>query len=386
MKTCALIVLDSVGIGQLPDADDYGDGGADTLGHLCELVQPRLPNLASLGLGWIRPLHCIEAPDTLEGSYGKMAEVSPGKDSTTGHWELAGLQITEAFRTFPFGFPPDLIRELEQRTGCAIIGNKAASGTAIIKELGREHEQTGSLIVYTSADPVLQIAAHEEIIPLPRLYEICRIAFDLSAPLGISRVIARPFIGRYPDYVRTANRRDFTVLPPGPTVLDVLAEARVPVTGIGKVGQMFSNRGIYQSFSTHDNDEGLDILVRTLESRAGGLIFVNLLDFDTHFGHRRDPEGYAKALSGLDSRLPSVLQLLGDEDLLIITADHGNDPTFKGSDHTREFVPLLVSGPSFAKGHNLGTRESFADVAASVAEFFEVAWTGAGTSFLDLLR
>ncbi|HEX3556398.1 MAG TPA: phosphopentomutase [Thermoanaerobaculia bacterium] len=386
MKTCALLVLDSVGIGQLPDADDYGDGGADTLGHLCELVQPRLPNLASLGLGWIRPLHCIEAPDTLAGSYGKMAEVSPGKDSTTGHWELAGLQLTEAFRTFPLGFPPELIRELEQRTGCATIGNKPASGTAIIKELGPEHEQTGSLIVYTSADPVLQIAAHEEILPLPRLYEICRIAFDLSVPLGISRVIARPFIGRYPDYVRTANRRDFTVPAPGPTILDILSAAGAPVTAIGKVGQIFSNRGISQSLSTHDNDEGLDILVRTLESRAGGLIFANLLDFDTLFGHRRDPEGYAKSLTSLDSRLPSVLQLLGDEDLLIITADHGNDPTFRGSDHTREFVPLLVSGPSLVKGRNLGTRESFADVAASVAEFFEVAWTGAGTSFLDLLR
>lgn len=385
-KRCLLLVLDSVGIGELPDARQYGDEGADTLGHICERRGLAVPNLERLGLGGIRPLAGVRRLRSPAACFGKMAEASQGKDSTTGHWELAGVVTEVPFRTFPEGFEPNLIRQLESAAGLdGVLANHPASGTEVIRRYGREHERLGYPIVYTSADPVLQIAAHERIIPVERLYEICERAFEVAVPYGVSRVIARPFEGAFPDYRRTERRRDYSVEPPRTTLLDRLQAEGVPVVGVGKVAQIFAGRGISVSMPTKNNRDGIERTVEALSQYSNALVFVNLIDFDMLYGHRRDVEGYACALEEFDALLPRLLDSLGAEDLLILTADHGNDPSFRGSDHTREYVPLLARRAPTG-GRSLGVRRSFADVAATVAAFFATEWTGPGESFLELLE
>ena len=383
-----LIVLDSVGIGEAPDAKHFGDEGADTLGHIAEAVNGlNMPNMASLGLGNIRDIKGIEKACPPLAHFTKMQEASNGKDTMTGHWELMGLHITQPFRTFPDGFDDALIRELEQKTGRTIIGNKPASGTKIIAELGEQHMETGALIVYTSADSVLQIAAHEEIVPLDELYRICEIARELTKrkEYMVGRVIARPFIGKPGRFERTSNRHDYALKPFGRTVLDELKERQYDVIALGKITDIFDGEGITQSIRTTSNDDGMDSLIRTMDADFNGLCFLNLVDFDAKYGHRRDPIGYAKALEAFDERLLDVLERLHDDDLLIITADHGNDPVHRGTDHTREFVPLIVYFRSIDEGKRLEVRKTFADVGATIADNFKAALPKHGTSFLDVL-
>ncbi|HSV15490.1 MAG TPA: phosphopentomutase [Tepidisphaeraceae bacterium] len=374
----ALIVLDSVGIGQAPDAKDYGDEGADTLGHLIgrdASLPRRLPTLWSLGLGNIIGINPVRAPGA---SYGRMTEVSTGKDSTTGHWEIAGAVITEPFGLFD-RFPAELVDAIEREAGVKFIGNCAASGTAIIDQLGPEHLRSGNLILYTSADSVLQIAAHEQIVPLARLYEVCRIARRHADRYRIGRVIARPFVGSPGTFQRTAGRHDFSMDPPR-TVLDCLRESGQPVTAIGKIGDLFAGRAIDQVYPTRSNAEGMHHTEQLWSQMTGGLLFVNLVDFDMLFGHRRDADGYAHALISFDGWLKDFVPMCREQDLLIITADHGNDPTYFGTDHTREQVPLIVCHKRCAE--NLGSRESFADVAASLCDFFNLPSSSTGASFL----
>jgi len=387
-RRIALIVLDSVGIGELPDAPQFGDSGAHTLGHIIEKVERvELPNLRSLGLGNIASLGSWEQAAAPTAAYGKMAEVSAGKDTLTGHWELAGLQTSVPFRTFADGFPPALIEELERQTGRAVIGNKAASGMAILEELGPEQIESGAWIVYTSADSVLQIAAHEQVIPLEELYRACEIAraLTLDEPYALGRIIARPYTGEPGAFVRTAGRHDYAVKPPEPTVLNTLQHAGLDVRSVGKISDIFDGEGISASYPTANNAEGIERTIELLSQSFTGLLFTNLVDFDSLYGHRRDVEGYARLLEAFDVKLPSIMSRLDKNDLLIITADHGNDPTHPGTDHTREYVPLLVYSPSLAGGINLGVRQTFADVAATIADNFGVAAVR-GTSFLGELR
>lgn len=385
-----LVVLDGVGIGAAPDAAAYGDADSDTLGHLGEAVDGlRLPHLAQLGLGNIAPLRGLPPAHWPRACFGKMTPASAGKDSTTGHWELAGLITRRAFPTYPHGFPAELIQRFVAATGCGgVLGNKPASGTAIIQELGEQHLRTGWPIVYTSADSVFQIAAHEQVIPLARLYAICQTTRQ-QVCVGeheVSRVIARPFVGRPGAFVRTANRRDFSVAPPGPTLLDVLAGAGLSVTTIGKVDELFAGRGVGLAIHTRSNAEALRALVEQGRRQASGLIFATLTDFDTLYGHRNDPAGFARALEELDAALPAVLEILAPADLLILTADHGNDPTTPSTDHSREYVPLLVYQPGRAAGVDLGVRTSFADVGRTVADYLGVSNPLEGESFLAVLR
>jgi phosphopentomutase len=382
------IVLDSVGIGELPDAEQYGDRGANTLvsiakhaGHL------RLPNMARLGLGNIAPIPAVEPAERPEACYGKMAEISAGKDTMTGHWELMGLHVRKSFRTYPDGFPQSLLEKFQQATGRPVIGNKPASGTAIIAELGEEQMRTGAWIVYTSADSVMQIAAHEEVIPLQELYQACEIAraLTLEEPDRIGRVIARPFAGSPGRFVRTANRRDYALDPPEPTVLNLLQDAGWDTISIGKINDIFNGSGIGRSVPTKNNEDGIRRTIEWLEQPFRGLLFVNLVDFDQQYGHRRDPCGYAEALERWDRALPELLSKIGTEDLLIITADHGNDPAHTGTDHTREYVPLLVYSPAIRRGSSLGVRPTFADVGATIADNFRVGPPRHGTSFLSRL-
>jgi len=386
-RRICLIVLDSVGIGALPDAEAFGDAGAHTLRHIAERVPDmRLPNLERLGLGRIDPIPGIAAVDAPAAFYGKMAEVSAGKDTMTGHWELAGLKIDTPFRTYPDGFPEPLVREFERRTSRPVIGNRPASGTAIIAELGEEQMRTGAWIVYTSADSVFQIAAHEEVVPLAELYRACEIARELTAgePYPVGRVIARPYVGVPGAFVRTANRRDYAVPPPRPTVLERLRDAGFDVIGVGKIHDIFSGRGLTRSAATKSNRDGLEKTAELLGEPFCGLLFVNLVDFDSLYGHRRDPVGYARALEEFDRFLPELLGRLRDDDLLLITADHGNDPTHHGTDHTREYVPLLAASPRFGgRGRPLGVRGTFADVAATIADNFGVAPPEIGVGFLQ---
>lgn len=384
-----LLVLDGVGIGATPDAEAYGDAGSNTLGHLVEAVAGlTLPHLAQLGLGNIAPLRGLPPARPPRASFGKMAQASQGKDSTTGHWELAGLITRQPFPTYPTGFPAELVERFLAVTGCGgVLGNKPASGTAIIQELGTEHLRTGWPIVYTSADSVFQIAAHEEVIPLPRLYQICQLTRE-QVCVGqhqVSRVIARPFVGAPGAFVRTANRRDFSVAPPQPTLLDVLSEAGVPVTTIGKVDDLFASRGVGLALHTRSNAETVATLLHQSRSQTRGLIFATLVDFDTLYGHRNDPLGFARALVEFDAVLPAIQQTLGQEDLLIITADHGNDPTTPSTDHSREYVPLLVYRPGRPVGVDLGIRASFADVGRTIADYFGVPNRLDGESFLRAL-
>ncbi|MBA4495700.1 phosphopentomutase [Paenactinomyces guangxiensis] len=385
-----LIVLDSVGIGALPDAEEYDDSGAHTLGHIAEHQQGLyLPNLASLGLGNIEPVEGVQPVASPSAYYGKMSEMSKGKDTTTGHWEFMGIYTQKPFKTYPNGFPEELIRVFEEKTGRKVIGNKPASGTEIIAELGDEHMKTGNLIVYTSADSVFQIAAHEEIVPLDELYRICEIARELTMDekYSVIRVIARPFVGGPGNFTRTANRRDYSVKPPAKTVLNYLAEAGLDVIGLGKISDIYAGVGITRSIHTKNNADGVDQLLKVLSEPFRGLAFANLVDFDAKYGHRRDPVGYAQALEEFDARIPDILKALQDRDLLIITADHGNDPTHHGTDHTREYTPLLVFGKKLSKeGKSLGLRKTFADIGATIAENFQVQAPPIGRSFLHELK
>ncbi|AEF17952.1 Phosphopentomutase [Thermoanaerobacterium xylanolyticum LX-11] len=381
-----LIVLDSVGAGEAPDADKYGDVGSNTLGHVCDVTGVKLPNLGKLGLGNILPLKSVEADKSAVGAYGKMQEHSAGKDTTTGHWEIAGLWIDKAFPTFPNGFPDEVINKFEERIGRKVIGNKPASGTEIIEELGEEHVKTGYPIVYTSADSVFQIAAHEGVIPLNELYEMCEIAREiLKGDYAVGRVIARPFVGEAGNFVRTENRRDFSLKPFSPTILDKLKDAGHEVFAIGKIEDIFAGCGITGKDHSTNNKDGIIATLKALDKVKNGLIFTNLVDFDMLYGHRNNPQGYADALRYFDDQLPEIMSKLKDDDLLIITADHGNDPTTASTDHSREYVPLLVYNRRFTNGKDLGVRKTFSDIAATIAEIFNVEGTGHGTSFLSEL-
>jgi phosphopentomutase len=383
-----LIVLDSVGIGELPDAASFGDAGSHTLGHIAE-CNPNfsIPNLQQLGLGNIAPLKGVAPVDSPLAAYGKMAEVSVGKDTMTGHWEIMGLRVSIPFNVFPNGFPPDLITRFERETGRKVIGNKPASGTEILDELGEQQMKTGAWIVYTSADSVFQLAAHEEVIPLEELYRGCEIArrLTLEEPYAVGRVIARPYVGQPGAFKRTPNRHDYAVKPPEPTVMNSISNAELDCIAVGKINDIFSGEGVTRSRSTKSNLDGIQATIEFLKQPFRGLLFTNLVDFDALYGHRRDPVGYAKALEEFDQWLPKLMEQIGADDLLILTADHGNDPVHAGTDHTREYVPLLVYSPRFPTGVPLGIRDTFADIAATVAENFGVAGTGNGDSFLRQL-
>lgn len=388
-KRICLIVLDSVGIGELPDAPRFEDSGAHTLGHIAERVPTlNLPRMRELGLGNIAELAGIEPTDTPKGYFGKMAEVSVGKDTMTGHWEIMGLKVDIPFNVFPDGFPPELIERFERETGRKVIGNKPASGTEILDELGAEQMETGAWIVYTSADSVFQLAAHEEIIPLDELYRACEIArrLTLEDPYAVGRVIARPYVGEPGAFKRTPNRHDYAVKPPAPTVMNRLQEAGYDVIAVGKINDIFSGEGVTASQSTKSNLDGIQKTIERLREPFHGLLFTNLVDFDSLYGHRRDPVGYANALNEFDEWLPRIMEQIGEEDLLILTADHGNDPVHPGTDHTREYVPLLVYSPALKQPGPLGVRATFADVGATVADNFGVTPTGHGQSFLQQLR
>ncbi len=378
-----LIVIDSVGIGELPDARDYGDAGSDTLGNIARRIPLAVPNLRRLGLARISTVNRVTPePDPL-GAFGRMAEASPGKDSVTGHWELMGLVLERPFPVFPNGFPAELIDEFERRIGRKTLANKAASGTAIIEELGAEHMRTGKPIVYTSADSVFQIAAHEDVVPIAELYRWCEIAYELAGiGMGVGRVIARPFIGAPGAFRRTANRRDFALVPFGPTLLDHLTAAGLPVVAIGKIEDLFAGRGITSATHTASDDQGMDEVLRAMTITARGLIFANLVDFDTQYGHRNDVAGYAANLERFDARLGDLLPRLDPGDLLVVTADHGNDPTTPSTDHAREYVPLFLAGAGVRPGVDLGTRQTFADLGQTLADLFGVAALPGGRSFL----
>jgi phosphopentomutase len=387
-KRIFLIVMDSVGIGEAPDAEKFGDQGADTFGHIAEKRDGlNMPNMAKLGLSNIRELKGIQKADQPLAVFTKMQEASNGKDTMTGHWEMMGLNIETPFRVFPDGFPKELITELENRSGRKIIGNKPASGTAILDELGEEHMKSGALIVYTSADSVLQIAAHEEVVPLDELYRICKIAREitLDEKYMVGRVIARPFIGQPENFKRTANRHDYALKPFGRTVMNELKDSGYDVIAIGKISDIYDGEGVTKSLRTVSNMDGMDKLLETFDMEFTGLSFVNLVDFDALFGHRRDPIGYGKALEEFDERLPEVFAKMKEDDLLMITADHGNDPVHAGTDHTREYVPLLVYSKQISEGKELPVRTTFADLGATVAEIFKVKMPSYGTSFLKEL-
>jgi phosphopentomutase len=381
-----LIVLDSVGIGELPDAARYGDQGSDTLGNIASQVDLALPHLARLGLGNIRPLRGIPAADAPHGSFGRMAEASPGKDSVTGHWEIAGIVLDRPFPTFPEGFPAHVLADFEARIGRGTLGNRAASGTTIIEQLGDEHVRTGHPIVYTSADSVFQIAAHEDVVPVETLYRFCEVAYALVGEgMGVGRVIARPFTGTPGQYTRTARRHDFALPPPAPTLLDRLSDAQVPVHAVGKVADLFAGRGIATHRPTVSDADGLTALGEALQTVPDGLIFANLVDCDQLYGHRNDVAGYARNLEQIDAGLGRLHAALGERDLLVITADHGNDPTTPSTDHSREYVPLLLVGPRVPAGTALGTRSTFADLGQTLADLFGVASLEHGTSMLPLI-
>jgi phosphopentomutase len=381
-----LIVMDSVGVGELPDAAAYGDQGSNTVGHIASAVPLAVPALRSLGLPRVVEMGG-NSPSPI-GAFGRMAEVSPGKDSVTGHWELMGLTLDRAFPTFPHGFPEGLVRAFEVRIGRGTIGNVVGSGTAIIDALGPEHLRTGSPIVYTSADSVFQIAAHEDVVPVPELYRYCAAAYELAAEgLGVARVIARPFVGRPGQFVRTANRRDFSLPPFEQTLLDRLCAAHHEVVGLGKIEDLFAGRGITRASHTTSDMHTMDLVEAELETVGQGCIFANLVDFDALYGHRNDVAGYAANLERVDARLGRLLPRLRASDVLFVTADHGNDPTTPSTDHSREYVPVFVAGPSVRAGVNLGTRATFADLGQTVADLFGVAPLAHGASFrTEILR
>jgi phosphopentomutase len=380
-----LMVLDSVGIGEMPDAAEWGDVGSDTLGHVIANHKPHLPNLQVLGLGNIHPMENLPPAGQPRGAFGKAAILSRGKDTTVGHWEMAGIYTPVPFPTYPHGFPPRIMDPFQRSVGKEVLGNKTASGTEIIKELGAEHMRTGKPIVYTSADSVFQVAAHEEVIPLDELYRICRVARGLlDGPDRVARVIARPFVGSPGSFRRTGNRRDFAIPPPQAALPDRLKDEGLASISVGKIASIFDHRGFSEMLEAHSNAESVDQTIRALAYAPEGLIFTNLVDFDMMWGHRNDAEGYARALEELDGRLPELLQALRPDDCLILTADHGCDPTTGSTDHSREYVPLLVFAKVLKGGVNLGTRASLADMGQSIAENFGLSLPN-GTSFLSEL-
>ncbi len=413
-RRAIVIVMDSVGIGELPDASVYGDQGSDTVGNIAKQIPLKIPALRRLGFDRLVRLDANVPEGTAEnaeiaeiflergssadsavspvssgtslGAYGRMAEASSGKDSVTGHWEMMGIVLDRAFPTFPGGFAPEILAEFSRLTGRGWLGNTAASGTQIIDELGPEHLRTGALIVYTSADSVFQIAAHETIVPIPELYRDCEIAYKLVGEgLGVGRVIARPFVGAPGQFKRTSNRRDYALPPSAETLLDRMKAASIPVVAIGKIEDLFAGRGITQGIHTVSDDDGMDKVEQQLKVVERGFIFTNLVDFDAQYGHRNDVAGYAANLERFDARLMTLLPQLRDDDLLIITADHGNDPTTPSTDHAREYVPLLVTGAHVRAGVDLGTRQTFADLGQTLAEIFGVGPLSHGTSFLDAI-
>jgi phosphopentomutase len=388
MGRVVIIVMDSVGAGELPDAVKYGDVGSNTLGNIAASIKGfSLPNLENLGLGWIDGLDRYNRSLKPIGNYGKMAEKSAGKDTTTGHWEMSGIILDKPFPVYPHGFPRDVIDAFEKAIGTKSIGNVVASGTEIIKEMGQEHVTTGYPIVYTSADSVFQIAAHEEVIPIERLYEICRIAREiLKGEHGVGRVIARPFVGTEGNFTRTDRRHDFSLEPVGRTILDALKENGYDVRGVGKIKDIFCGRGLTSYVYIHNNMDGVDKTITYMNDDFNGLIFTNLVDFDMLYGHRNNVEGYAAALKEFDSRIPEIIHNLREDDILIITADHGCDPTTSSTDHSREYVPLLVYGRKLKKGVNLGTRSSFTDIAQTVADIIGIDPMIHGESFYGDIR
>lgn len=385
-KRIHLVVLDSVGIGEAPDAADFGDEGAHTLGHIAETVGLTVPNMQAFGLGNIAPLTGIAPVNDPKAYYTKLEEQSVGKDTMTGHWEIAGLQIDTPFRVFPEGFPEELLEQIEAHTGRKIVANRPASGTQIIDEYGEHQMKTGDLIVYTSADPVLQIAAHEEIIPVEELYEICEYVREITKddPYMIGRIIARPYVGEPGNFTRTSNRHDYALDPFGKTMLDYLKAADYDVKAVGKINDIFNGNGITETVRTEDNMDGVDKLIETMQKDFTGLSFTNLVDFDAKYGHRRNPEGYRDALEDFDARLPEIIENLEADDLLILTADHGNDPTAEGTDHTREYVPFLAYSEKFESAGEL-KQGYFADIAATILDNFDVEAMENGQSILNKL-
>ncbi len=382
-KRVILIVLDSLGIGELPDAALYGDTGSNTLKHISEVVGGlHVPCLESLGLGYLDEFQGVERVSQPLGAFGKMAELSVGKDTTTGHWEMMGLVLKEPFPTFPNGFPEEVIDKFKEAIDREILGNFPASGTEIIKELGELHLTTGYPIVYTSADSVFQIAAHEEVIPVEQLYHMCEIARQiLVGPYSVDRVIARPFIGKPGSFRRTSKRKDFSLAPPETTLLDKLQKEGITTIGIGKIGEIFAGKGIGEIIHTESNEEGVEKMIETILQKNRGFIFTNLTDFDMLYGHRNDVTGYANALEAFDQKLPKIINAMKEDGLLVITADHGCDPTTESTDHSREYVPLLISGYQVKGGTNLGVRETFADLGQTIAEIFKVEPLNNGISF-----
>lgn len=373
MKRAIIIVLDAVGIGELPDADKYGDKGSNTLMHVKEALPAlNLKNMCNLGLGLIDGDNVYEKVNNPKGIYGKMAEHSAGKDTTTGHWELSGIWIDKPFPTYPKGFPKEIIEEFESKIGRKVLGNCVASGTVIIQELGNEHMKTGYPIVYTSADSVFQIACHEDIIPIEKQYRYCEIAREiLQGDNGVGRVIARPFIGSNGHYTRTERRKDFSLPPIAPTLLDYVSESGLTVSAVGKIEDIFCNRGITQSVHTHTNAEGIEQTIKYIENAPDGLIFTNLVDTDMLYGHRNDVDGFGKSLQYFDDNLPRIINAMSDDDILFITADHGCDPTTPSTDHSREYVFLLGYGKNI-KPHNIGIRRTYADLAKTIADYFNI--------------
>ncbi len=388
MKRVIWIIIDSVGIGELPDSIKFGDKGVNTLGNIVKKYKDiEIPNLIKLGVGNISEVDFIESIDNPIGTFGKCAEISQGKDTTTGHWEMTGVLVKTPFKTFENGFPKEIIDEFERRTGRKVVANKPASGTAILDEFGEHQMKTGDVIVYTSADSVFQIAAHEEIIPLDELYKMCDIAREIMmGDNAVARVIARPYVGTCKgQFERTANRRDYSLNPFENTVLDNIKESGLDVIGVGKIEDIFNGQGITEAIHTKSNMDGVDQTIEYMKKDNHGLIFTNLVDFDSKYGHRRDVEGYKKALEEFDCRIPEIIENMKDDDILIINADHGNDPTYKGTDHTREYIPLLVYGKNVKEGFDLGIRESFADIGATVADILDVSMPSHGESFKNII-
>ena len=387
IKRVIIFVMDSVGIGALPDAEKFGDIGVNTLGNIAKASESfNIPNLKKLGIGNIEGLEMIGPYKEPIGAFGRSGEVSNGKDTTTGHWEMAGLFLEEPFQTFPDGFPEHIIKEFEEKTGRKVLCNKPYSGTDVIVDYGEEHMKTGNVIVYTSADSVFQIAAHEEVVPLDELYKMCEIARKIMMGENqLARIIARPFLGELGNFERTSNRRDYSLKPFDKTVLDNAKEAGLDVQAVGKIVDIFNGQGITEDVHTKSNMDGVDWTIKYLNRDSKGILFTNLVDFDAMYGHRRNVAGYRGAIEELDARIPEILEAMNDDDIIIFTADHGNDPTYKGTDHTREYIPLLVYGKSVKKGVSIGTRTTFADIAATTADILEIKAPPFGESFKSMI-
>lgn len=385
-KRVFLIVLDSVGAGEAPDADKFGDVGCDTLGTCVRSGKLQIPNMEKMGMYHLDGTSFADVKKKASGCYGKLTEQSAGKDTTVGHWEIGGVISHKAMPVYPNGFPEEVLDEFEKQTGRGILCNRPYSGTDVIRDYGREHMETGKWIVYTSADSVFQLAAHEEIISLKELYEACRKARNiLTGEHGVGRVIARPFVGRYPEFTRTVNRHDFSLEPPKDTIMDALKKQGFAVAGVGKIHDIFAGRGLTETYPNEGNQKNMELTLELMDKDFEGLCFVNLVDFDMMYGHRNDIEGYTRALNAVDIQLAQLMEKMGREDILIITADHGCDPGFKGTDHSREYVPCLCWGEGLKENVNLGVRKSFADIAQTIADIFGISYQGDGESFWSLI-